>query len=209
MAATGGGLAGTDACKVKQFGPLDILADACLEVDPKTGAIIAKGHVRINGLELVGKEMRFDLKARAVRSVGPVSVSVGGTHLFTASLDWKLPAGNIFTLPSIDVGSVGGLLKGFPLEGTADIKLVRGGVEIPLHLALPKEFGAVTGDVTVRADNLAGLHLRAIKVVAPKVLIGPVEFDDLFFTYNPDEDRWAGRRHGQAAAYASGPGAPG
>ena len=121
-----------------------------------------------------------------------MSVSVPGTHLFTASLDWKLPAGNIFTLPNIDVGSVGGLLKGFRLEGTADIKLVRGGVEIPLHLALPKEFGAVTGDVTVRADNLAGLHLRAIKVAAPKVLVGPVEFDDLFFTYNPDEDRWAG-----------------
>src|SRR5205085_1049801 len=57
-----------NACKIKQFGPLDILADACLDVDPTTGAVTAHGHVKVSGLDLAGASIRFDARARTVTS---------------------------------------------------------------------------------------------------------------------------------------------
>ena len=195
---TGGGGGGTggggpdNTCRIKQFGPLDILADVCLDVDPATGAVTAHGHVKVSGLDLTGASIRFDARARTVTSTGPVTFSVGGTDLFRAPIDWKLPAGNIFTLPSIDVSGLAGKLEGFPIKGSADIKLIRGGVEMPLHLALPSVFGGITGDVTLRADNLAGIHLKDLKVAVAKALVGPIEFDDLHFSYDPDTHAWDG-----------------
>jgi hypothetical protein len=193
----GGGTGGTpppttDACKVKQFGPLDIVADACLEVNPKTGAVTARGHVKVSGLELAGASITFDPRARTVTSTGPVTFSVGDTELFRAPIDWQLPAGNVFTLPSIDVGGLAGKLEGFPVKGSADIKLIRGGVEIPLHLGLPTLFGGITADVTLRADNLAGVHLKDLAVSVAKALIGPLELDNMHFSYNPDAHSWDG-----------------
>src|SRR5262249_4961701 len=47
-----GGAPPNDLCRIKQFGPLDILADACLEVNKTTGAVTAKGGVSVNGLRL-------------------------------------------------------------------------------------------------------------------------------------------------------------
>jgi hypothetical protein len=182
----------TDACKVKQFGPLDVKADACLELNKSTGAVTAKGGVDVNGLHMAGASITFDPKLRTVKSAGPVTVAIGDTKLFKLPIDWKLPAGNTFTLPSIDVGDSGGKLKGLPVEGSADIKLVRGGVEIPLHIGLPKVFGEVTGDVTIRADNLSGIHLREIHAKANLATIGPLTFSKMSFDYDPDEDKWGG-----------------
>ena len=121
-----------------------------------------------------------------------MTFSVGATELFRAPIDWHLPAGNVFSLPSIDVGSLAGKLEGFPVKGSASIKLIRGGVEIPLHLALPSLFGGITGDVTLRADNLAGVHLKDLKVSVAKALIGPLELDNMHFSYDPDAHNWDG-----------------
>jgi hypothetical protein len=181
-----------DLCRIKQFGPLDILADACLEVDPKTGAVTAKGSVSVNGLQLAGASITFDAKARTVKSSGPVTFSIGDTKLFKFPIDWKLPAGNSFTLPGLDIGSLGGKLQGFPVTGSADVQLVRGGVQIPLHVGLPKVFGGISGDVTLRADNLSGIHIRDIHVKADLGAIGPLKVSNIEFTYNPDDHKWAG-----------------
>ena len=95
-------------------------------------------------------------------------------------------------LPSLDVSGLAGKLEGFPVTGSANIKLIRGGVEIPLHLALPSVFGGITGDVTLRADNLAGVHLKDLKVSVARALIGPLELDDMHFSYDPDARSWDG-----------------
>lgn len=181
---------GNNACKTRAFGPLEIVAEACLQVD-KDGVIVAKGTIKLNGLTLAGKEIRFDPKKRLVESVGPVSFKLGDTQLFSIPIDWKLPAGSTFSLPGISIPGAPRFL-GFPLQGSVDLKLVRGGVELPLHLGLPKLFGGFTGDVTVRADNLSGIRLRELKVKAGKALLGPVELRDVFFEYSPDDKRWAG-----------------
>ena len=127
-----------------------------------------------------------------MKSSGPVTVSIGDTKLFKLPLDWKLPAGNSFTLPGVDIGALGGKLKGFPVTGSADVQLVRGGVQIPLHVALPKLFGGLSGDVTLRADNLSGIHIRDIHVKADLGAIGPLTLSNLEFTFNPDDGKWAG-----------------
>jgi hypothetical protein len=196
-ATGGGGLPAppngvNDLCRIKQFGPLDILADACLEVDKTTGAVTAKGSVSVNGLQLAGASITFDAKARTVKSSGPVTFSIGDTKLFKLPIDWKLPTGNTFTLPGVDIGALGGKLKGFPVTGSADVQLVRGGVQIPLHVGLPKLFGGLSGDVTLRADNLSGIHIRDIHVKANLGAIGPLTLSNIEFTFNPDDDKWAG-----------------
>jgi hypothetical protein len=193
-----------DVCRIKQFGPLDILADACLTIDKATGAITAKGGVSVNGLRMAGASITFDAKARTVKSSGPVTVSIGDTNLFKLPIDWKLPTGNTFTLPGVDIGSLGGKLKGFPVTGSADVQLVRGGVQIPLHVGLPKVFGGLSGDVTLRADNLSGIHIRDIHIKADLGSIGPLTLSNIEFTFNPDDDKWAG-----AATLALPPKPPG
>ncbi len=120
---TGGGGTGTppapigDTCKIKQFGPLDILADACLEVDPASGAVTAHGHVKVSGLDLAGASIRFDARARTVTSTGPVTFSVGGTELFRAPIDWKLPHGQHLH-PAVDRRQrPRGQARGLPRQG--------------------------------------------------------------------------------------------
>ena len=179
-----------NACKVLQFAAVDVVADSCLTF--KDGVFTAKGSVKVNGMEIAGAEVSFDPGKRIVKSKGPVTLSLGTTTIFKGSIDWKLPSGNSVKLPSISVPKGLGKLFGFKVEGSADIKLVNGAVEIPLHLGLPKILGGVSGDVTVRADNLSGIHLHELHAKVGRAVLGPVTLENVEFTYNPDEDRWSG-----------------
>ncbi|MGK2938246.1 MAG: hypothetical protein ACSLFR_10655 [Solirubrobacteraceae bacterium] len=181
---------GNETCKILQFAAVDVVSDACLKREGT--AFVAKGKVKINGLEVAAAEIRFDPKARTIKTAGPALVKVGSTTLFRAPINWTLPKGNIVKLPSFSVSGGGNLLKGFPLKGGIDLRLVRGAVEIPVNVALPKAFGGISGAVTLRADNLAGLHLREMKVRAALIPLGPAAIRNLEFQYNPDEDRWMG-----------------
>jgi hypothetical protein len=180
------------ACRLLTFAAVDVIADACLKKEGD--AYVATGGVKINGLrvELGSGKLRFDVKGRTISSSGAsVTVKVGDTVLFKDDIDWKLPKASIASLGTLDV-SGGGALLGFPLKGSIEIKLRGGGVEIPVHLGLPALFGGVTGDVTVRADNVAGVHLRELHVKVGDALIGPLEIKDLFFDYDADNVSWAG-----------------
>ena len=180
------------ACRLLTFAAVDVIADACLV---KQGdAYVATGGVRINGLriELGSGKLKLDVKKRQITSSGAsVTVKVGDTVLFKDDINWTLPKGSVASLGTIDISGAGKLL-GFPLKGSIEIKLRGGGVEIPVHLGLPALFGGVTGDVTVRADNVAGVHLRELHVRVGDALIGPLEIKDLFFDYDADNVSWAG-----------------
>ena len=128
-------------CRVLQFAALDVVTNGCLTQEK--GVYIAKGGVKINGLRLAGGEMRFDPKELKVKSTGPVDISVGATKLFQGALDWKMPKGNAFALGELDVGELGSKVFGFGLKvGDADIKLVRGAVEIHAASACPMSWAA-------------------------------------------------------------------
>ena len=180
-------------CRVLQYGPLDVVADACLR---KAGDVYtATGGVAINGLRArlgPGGELRFDTRARTVRSTGAVELVLGRTVLVRDRIDWRLPAGNTIDLPSLKVGSLGNKLLGFPLTGDAKFRLRRGGAELAVNLGLPKIFGGVTGAITVRADNATGVYIRDLKVAVANALIGPLQVKDLKFAYDADADTWQG-----------------
>lgn len=180
------------ACRLLTFAAVDVIADACLKKEGDT--YIATGGVRINGLrvELGSGKLKFDIKQRTITSSGAaVTVKLGDTVLFKRAIDVTLPKGSTASIGTFDV-SGGGDLLGFPLKGSVDIKFRGGGVEVPVHLALPALFGGVTGDVTVRADNVAGVHLRELHVKVGDALIGPLEIKDLFFDYDAESVSWQG-----------------
>jgi hypothetical protein len=180
------------ACQTLSFGAVDVIADVCFR---RVGtAYVATGGAKINGLrvELGSGQMKFDPRARTITTSGAsVTVKVGDVVLYKAPINWTLPRGSSASLGRIDV-SGGGDLLGFPLEGSASLNFKNGGAEIPVHLGLPALFGGVTGDVTIRADNIAGIHLRELHVKVGDALIGPLEIKDLFFDYDADTVHWAG-----------------
>ena len=180
------------ACRLLSFAAVDVIADACLQKSGDT--YTATGGLRINGLrvELGSGRLKLDVKQRTITSSGAsVTVKLGDTVLFKRAIDLTLPKGSTASIGTFDV-SGGGDLLGFPLKGSVDIKFRGGGVEVPVHLALPALFGGVTGDLTVRADNVAGVHLRELHVKVGDALIGPLEIKDLFFDYDADAASWQG-----------------
>jgi hypothetical protein len=189
-------------CRVLQMAALDVVADACFEVDGT--AFVAKGGVHVNGMDLVGASIRFDPTKLKVTSTGPVSISVGKTSpvkLFNGAIDWTVPKGNIFALGSIDVGKVGSSVFGFKFVGDADVKLVRGAVEIAGNVGLPKLLGGVTADLVLRSDNIASLHVRELKFGFALAKLGPLDVADASLGFDPDGGKWSG-----AAKFAIPPG---
>jgi hypothetical protein len=181
------------ACQTLSFAAVDVIADACFTRDGS--AYVATGGVKINGLriELGSGKLKLDPKARTITTSGAtVTIKVGDVVLYRAPIDWTLPKGSVASLGTIDTGSGGGNLLGFPIKGSASINLRGGGAEIPVHLGLPSLFGGVTGDVTIRADNVAGIHLRELHVKVGDAVIGPLEIKDLSFDYDADTVHWAG-----------------
>jgi hypothetical protein len=180
-------------CRVLQMAALDVVADACFEADGT--ALVAKGGVHVNGMDLVGASIRFDPTKLKVTSTGPVSISVGKTKpvkLFSGTIDWTVPKGNIFALGTIDVGKVGSSVFGFKFVGDADVKLVRGAVEIAGNVGLPKLLGGVTADIILRSDNIASLHVRELKFGFSLAKLGPLDIADASLGFDPDGSKWSG-----------------
>jgi hypothetical protein len=180
-------------CRVLQMGALDVVADACFQVDGT--ALVAKGGVHVNGMDIAGASIRFDPTKLKVTSTGPVSISVGKTSpvkLFNGAIDWTIPKGNTFGLGSIDVGKVGSSVFGFKFVGSADVKLVRGAVEIAGNVGLPKLLGGVTADIILRSDNIASLHVRELKFGFKLAKLGPLDVADASLGFDPDGSKWSG-----------------
>ncbi|WP_445149390.1 hypothetical protein [Baekduia sp. Peel2402] len=180
-------------CRVLQLAALDVVADACFERDGT--AFVAKGGVHVNGMDIAGASIRFDPTKLKVTSTGPVNISVGKTSpikLFSGTIDWTVPKGNIFPLGDIDVGKVGSKVFGFKFVGSADIKLVRGAVEISGNVGLPKLLGGVTANLVLRSDNIASLHVRELKFGFSLAKLGPLDVADASLGFDPDGGLWSG-----------------
>ncbi|HWI70798.1 MAG TPA: hypothetical protein VNT55_02505, partial [Baekduia sp.] len=181
-------------CQTLSFGAIDAIASACFKRDGT--AFVATGTVKVNGLGLVPDSakvaVRFDPTKGTVKSTGPLRIEAGATLLWHGSLDWKVPKANRVDVADLDVGKFGGKLFGFPLAGTAKLRLVKGAASIPIHVGLPSVLGGVTGDVELRIDNVAGLHVHELTIAARTAALGPVEVRDLKVHFNPDDDIWDG-----------------
>ncbi|HWH92433.1 MAG TPA: hypothetical protein VNT03_01115, partial [Baekduia sp.] len=177
-------------CRVLQLAALDVVADACLTQDK--GVFIAKGGVKVNGMSLAGAEIRFDPTKLKVTSTGPVDISIGATKLFHGAIDWTIPKGNVFPLGDLDVGKLGSKVFGFKLVGDADVQLVRGAVEVHANIGLPDLLGGVSAALVMRADNIAGLHVRELHFGFSTAKLGPLELADAALGYDADANLWSG-----------------
>lgn len=181
-------------CRVLQMAALDVVADACFTRDG--AAFVAKGGVHVNGMDIAGASIRFDPTTLKVSSTGPVEISVGKTDpikLFKGAIDWSVPKGNTFPLGDIDVGKLGSTVFGFKFVGDADIKLVRGAVEISGNVGLPKLLGGVTASLILRSDNIASLHVRELKFGFSAAKLGPLDIADAELGFDVDGDLWSGK----------------
>jgi hypothetical protein len=177
-------------CRVLQLAAIDVVADACLTQDK--GVFIAKGGVKVNGMSLAGAEIRFDPAKLKVTSTGPVDISIGATKLFHGAIDWTVPKGNVFPLGDLDVGKLGSKVFGFKLVGDADVQLVRGAVEVHASIGLPDVLGGVSAALVMRADNIAGLHVRELHFGFSTAKLGPLELADASLGFDADANLWSG-----------------
>lgn len=177
-------------CRVLQLAAIDVVADACLTQEK--GVFIAKGGVKLNGLSIAGAEIRFDPTKLKVTSTGPVDISIGATKLFHGAIDWTIPKGNVFPLGDLDVGKLGSKVFGFKLVGDADVQLVRGAVEVHANIGLPDLLGGVSAALVMRADNIAGLHVRELHFGFSTAKLGPLELADAALGFDADANLWSG-----------------
>lgn len=203
-ALAGGGLEPGTAigCQEVTFGAVRVLAEGgCLLTAPgKPGVVVSEGMLRLNGLEIVpdaGVKILVGARQRTIDTTGTVTVQLraGGAPivLFRGELHIKLPsAGAGVRLASFDTAKFGVDVKGFPVAGDVDVFLKKDSVEIPVSLKLPKAFGGVTGQTTLRADNRRGLHVDSVRFAADQILLGPLLLDDLEASWTGSTDTWSG-----------------
>lgn len=198
-----------ERCQRLEFVAVDIVApEGCLlSAADRPGVKVSEGTIRLNGLELVpdsGVKIIINARARTIDSTGDVTVQLhapGTSPVVLAKdiLHIKLPSGG----PPRESGGCRGqllhgfdggraVLKGFPIAGTIEPILQEDSVCIPISLELPKVFGGVRGDATLRASNQRGLHLESLDIRANTIALGPVLMRDLRISYKAAGDEWTG-----------------
>ena len=83
-------------------------------------------------------------------------------------------------------------MQGFPIDGDIDIKLAKGGVDIPISLKMPGSFGGITGAATLHADTHTGLDLRSLEFSVGDLNLAALELKNLDVSYTEQGDVWKG-----------------
>lgn len=177
------------ACRTAGFGIVEAkVASGCFA---KEGSrfVAANLPVRINGIDLkpVGSgRIVIDPEGRTVTSTGVVATTVGGVPIDVGKVAWNVPKDQ----PRVNLGSFEGEEKGkssdffgFPIKGSAKVELLDKRSEVLMHVGLPSLFKGLTGDVTLRADNVVGLRFDGLEIRAPHAQLGPLEIKDLVIRY--------------------------
>ena len=187
----GSGVApGTEVkCQEIDYGVVQILAtQGCLlSAAGQSAAKVSKGPLRLNGLEIIpdaGAKILVGTRERTIDTTGKVTVrlraSGGPIELFHGELHVRLPSGaEGVRLFNFDTKNFPVDLKGFPVQGDIDVILKEKSVEIPISLSLPKVFGGLTGNMTLRASNASGLEVSSMRFRVGKLVLGPVVLSDL------------------------------
>ena len=83
-------------------------------------------------------------------------------------------------------------VAGFPIDGDVNVKLVSGGVQVPVSLKLPGAFGGITGSATLSATLNGGLNLDSLEFKVGDVSFGALELKDIDISYTRDGEVWKG-----------------
>jgi hypothetical protein len=205
-----GGLGGDPlasvSCTDVHFGDIDAIAEAgCFLRDPShptSGAAVIAGEIRLNGLEIIpdaGVQIIIDPRRHTINTTGAVRVvlrapGVGDITLYHQALHVSLDgsadtAGH--TLFDVNTATAS-TLKGFPFDGSIDVKIAHDAVVIPVSLKLPAYMGGVTGQAMLQADNANGLKLSSLHIGVTELLLGALEVKDLNIDYAATGNVWNG-----------------
>lgn len=199
----GGGAAPGTVVKCQEIGydAVQILASqgCLLSASDQNAVKVSEGPIKINGLEIIpdaGARILLGTRDRTIDTTGKVTVQIrasgGPIVLFHGELHLKLPSGSDGVhLATFDTSKFPVDLKGFPVQGDIDIILHKDSVEIPIALKMPKVFGGLTGNMTLRTSNSTGLQVSSMHFHVGNLLLGPVVLKDLDIDWDGGSS-WSG-----------------
>lgn len=198
----GGAAPGTQvSCQEISYGAVQMLStEGCLFPMPGQAARMSEGPIKLNGLEIVpeaGAKIVLGTRERTIDTVGEVTVQIrapgGPIVLFRGELHVKLPSGSAgVRLFNFDSSKFPVNVKGFPVQGEIDVILREHSVEIPVSLKLPRVFGGLTGNVTLRASNELDLDVSSMRFTVGNLVLGPVILKDLDVSWD-GASTWSGK----------------
>lgn len=192
----------TSTCQSAKFGVVDAeITGPCFAHSPSNPNLdVTLGELNLNGLRIVpdaGVRIGIDPRLHTIDTTGKVRVELVGQGidpitLWHDELHAKLPTAeagtDLFDLHELTAP----IIKGFPITGDVDIKLVKGGVEIPISLGLPSVFGGVTGSATLEVSTSGGLQLSSLEFKVGDANLAALELKDVDVTYQVAGDVWSG-----------------
>jgi hypothetical protein len=203
----------TSTCTTASFGVVDATISSgspnsaipsfrsgCFAHDPSDPNLdVSLGEVDINGLRLIpdaGVRIGIDPKLHAIDTTGAVSVVLSGGGLdvtvFHGEIHAKIPVAaagaDLFDFKELTAP----LIEGFPVHGDIDVKLVSGGVQIPISLSLPSYFGDVTGSAALLVTETGGLDVSTLEFKIGDANLGALEIKDVDVSYTMQGNVWKG-----------------
>lgn len=196
----------TSTCSSAKFGDVDAEIypryAACFVPDPSDRNLsVSLGTVDLNGLLLIpdkGTRIGIDARLHKIQTSGSVRVvlrasGIPDITLYHGPLSYEVPDdgdnGDLFS-PYFD--GVGVDVAGFPVSGSIDPKLTKGGLSIPVSLKLPAYLGGITGSVKLTAKSFQGLSIDSLNFTVPDIDLAALEIKNLTIRYQSDGDVWAG-----------------
>ena len=191
----------TSTCSTAKFGVVTVQIKAgCFAHDPQDPQLdVSLGEININGISIIpdfGVKIGIDPKLHTIDTTGSVSVVLKGQEInvtiWHGELHVKIPVAT----PGADLFDFSELappdLAGFPIDGSVDVKLINGGVQVPVSLKLPAYFGGVTGSATLEATLNGGLNLDSLEFKIGDANFGALELKDVDVTYTRAGSKWSG-----------------
>jgi hypothetical protein len=197
----------TSTCQSVKFGAVDAEISprgaGCYSHDPSDrNMAVSLGTIDLNGLLIIpdqGTRIGIDPKLHKIQTAGNVKVvlrasGIPDITLYHGPLAYDVPddgPGDPLFTPYFD-GVSASAIVGFPIEGSIDVKIARGGVDIPISLGLPKYLGGVTGSATLHASSFAGLSISSLEFKIGDANLGALELKNVDVSYEADKDVWSG-----------------
>ncbi len=188
----------TSTCTTAKFGVVTAEIKAgCFLHDPQEPSLdVSLGEIDLNGLRIIpdaGVRIGIDPKFHTLDTTGSVSVVLSGPGIditiWHGELHVKLPIDQ----PGFDFSELTApVIAGFPISGDVNVKLINGGVQVPVSLKLPGAFGGVTGSATLEATLHGGLALNSLEFKVGDANIGALELKDLDISYTREGNVWKG-----------------
>jgi hypothetical protein len=208
----------TSTCDSAKFGVVDAgiapTGAGCFSKDPQDpNRDVTLGELNLNGLRVIpdaGTRIGVDPRAHTLDTTGPVRVVLSASGipditLYHGELHLQLPndgPGDHLFDPYLN-GLTASKVLGFPIDGSIDVKLASGGVDIPISLTLPKYLGGVTGGAILHVSTSGGLQISSLEFKVADANLGALELKDVDVKYMVDGGVWSGEGELQVPAGGS------